>query len=343
MKAVPVAGTFISFQLEAYRTAGNTLSLISQELKGDAPGLDADAKSRLRRKGAKRLLAFTSFYGFKYALLSTMGLALLPEGDEEDKDKVYPLLPYWNKNADIIITEFKDNGDFEYISFSSSDPYGSLFKTFNATAKYATEGGQVADVLETIYGPFVEQDIFLKTILNIRDNENSYGGKIWEKDDPLGEKIMKASEQVYKTFEPGTVTSIKKIIKTDNSKVDEFIGQMTGFKPHTVNSTRQASYIFKDIYNAAADSKKRYNSLKYKKDELSQEDINKDIKLAQKSVKREYERGVEIYNLLLSLGVPTSKIKKLMSDSNLNKKIQGQIINGKIEDIKYDSIKSKKK
>ena len=343
MKAFPVAGTFISFQLEAYRTAGNTLSLISKELKGDVPGLDAEAKSRLRRKGAKRLLAFTSFYGFKYALLSTMGLALLPKGEEEDKDKVYPLLPYWNKNADIIITEFKDNGDFEYISFSSSDPYGSLFKTFNATARYANEGGQVADVLETIYGPFVEEDILLKTILNIRDNENSYGGKVWQKDDPLGEKIIKASEQVYKAFEPGTITSIKKIIKNDNSKVDEFIGQMTGFKPFTVNSTRQASYIFKDIYNEVAESKKRYNRLKYNKDKMTQEEINIDIKIAQKSVKREYERGIEIYNLLLSLGVSTKKIKNIMSDNNIIKDIQTEIIRGKIKDIKYDPIKSKKK
>jgi hypothetical protein len=61
MKALPVAGTFISFQLEVYRTSGNTLSLIAKELKGDIPGVDAEAKSRLRRKGAKRSISSNFF------------------------------------------------------------------------------------------------------------------------------------------------------------------------------------------------------------------------------------------------------------------------------------------
>ena len=340
MKALPVAGTFISFQLEVYRTSGNTLSLIAKELKGDIPGVDAEAKSRLRRKGAKRLLALTSFYGFKYALLSTMGLALLPEGDDEDgKDKVSPLLPYWNKNADIIITDFKENGDFEYISLSSSDPYGSLFKTFNAARRYATEGGKVTDVLEQIYGPFIDEDILLKSLLGLKNNKNSYGGKVWEKDDPLGEKIIKGAAVLGSTFEPGTITSIRKVIKNDNSKVDEFLGQMTGFKPYTVNSTRQASYIFKDISDGVAESKKRYNRIKYNKDKMTQEEIDQDIKIAQDAVKAEYEKGIEIYNLLLSLGLSKTKINQIMTDSNINKDIQREIRMGKIKDIKYKKVR----
>ena len=45
LKAFPIFGTFISFQIEAYRTAYNTVALAIQEIKGDIPGISETGKN----------------------------------------------------------------------------------------------------------------------------------------------------------------------------------------------------------------------------------------------------------------------------------------------------------
>jgi hypothetical protein len=341
LKAVPVSGTFISFQLEAYRTAYNTVGLAMQEIKGDIPGISEAGKKLAQKRGAKRLASIVGFQAFKYGMIALLGIPLIP-GDDDDEDglleRIRMLLPFWDTNSDIAIQDVKPNGNFTYISVSASDPYGSIFKVVNATTNYAKTGEGFSEIFEELAGPFVSEDILLNTLMNIKSNENDYGGKIVRNTDTLFEASGKIALQLYKTFEPGSLTSTRKIAQSEN-KLNEVIGQFTGFKLHEIKSLEQAGFKFREIQNEAQESKKAYNSVKYNIDDYeTQEEINKVIRASKKAMDKDYKEAVKLYQALISLGVSKRDIRAKMDDAGISSTMRSQIARNSI-DVKLNAIK----
>jgi hypothetical protein len=341
LKAVPIAGTFISFQLEAYRTAYNTVALAMQEIKGDIPGISETGKKLAQKRGVMRLMSIVGFQSFKYGLISLLGVALIP-GDDDDEDglseKIRTLLPFWDTNSDISVQEVKPNGNFTYVSISASDPYGSIFKVVNATKNYTKTGEGFSEIFGELAGPFVSEDILLNTLRNISSNENDYGGKIWRNTNTPFEVSEKIALELYKTFEPGGITSTRKIIKSED-KLNEVLGQFTGFKLHEIKSLEQAGFKFGDIQNKAQESKSAYNSIKYNMDDYeTQEDINKVIRASKKAMDKDYQEAVKLYQALISLGVSDADIKKKMYDSGISAPMRSQIARNSV-DVKLNPIK----
>ena len=341
LKAVPVAGTFISFQLEAYRTAYNTVALAIQEIKGDIPGVSEAGKKLAQKRGAMRLASIVGFQAFKYGIIALLGVPLIP-GDDDDEDglseKIRMLLPFWDTNSDIAIQDVKPNGNFTYVSISASDPYGSIFKVVNATRNYTKTGEGFSKIFGELAGPFVSEDILLNTLRNVSNNENDYGGKIWRKTDTEFEVSKKISFELYKAFEPGSITSTRKIFQSEN-KLNDIIGQFTGFKVHEIKSLEQAGFKFRDIQNEAQESKKAYNSVKYNIDDYeTQSDIDKVIRTSKKSMDKDYQEAVKLYQALTSLGVSDRDIKKKMYDSGISATMRSQISRNSV-DVKLNPIK----
>ena len=341
LKFFPIAGTFISFQIEAYRTAYNTVALAIQEIKGDIPGISETGKKLVQKRGVMRLISIVGFQAFKYGLISLLGIPLIP-GDDDDEDglseKIRTLLPFWDTNSDISVREVKPNGNFTYVSISASDPYGSIFKVVNATKNSAKTGEGFSEIFGELSGPFVSEDILLNTLRNISSNENDYGGKIWRNTDTPFEKSEKIALQLYKAFEPGGITSTRKIIQSEN-KLNEALGQFTGFKLHEVKSLEQAGFKFGDIQKKAQESKSAYNSIKYNMDDYeTQEDINKVIRASKKAMDEDYQEAVKLYQALISLGVSDRDVKKKMYDYGISAKMRSQIARNSV-DVKLNPIK----
>ena len=340
LKAVPVAGTFISFQLEAYRTAYNTVGLAMQEIKGDIPGISEAGKKLAQKRGAMRLASIVGFQAFKYGMMALLGIALIP-GDDDDEDglseKIRMLLPFWDTNSDIAIQDVKPNGNFTYVSVSASDPYGSIFKVVNATTNYAKTGEGFSEIFEELAGPFVSEDILLNLLRNVSSNENDYGGKIWRNTDTAFEVSEKISLEFYKTFEPGSLTSTRKIVQSEN-KLNEVIGQFTGFKLHEIKSLEQAGFKFREIQNEAQESKKAYNSVKYNIDDYeTQAEIDRVVRASKKAMDKDYKEAVKLYQVLISLGVSKRDIRAKMEDAGISQTMRSQIARNSI-DVKLDSI-----
>jgi hypothetical protein len=339
-KAFPVAGTFISFQIEAYRTAYNTVALAIKEIKGDIPGASEAGKKLAQKRGAMRLASIIGFQAFKYGMISLFGIPLVPGDDDEDglSEKIRMLLPFWDTNSDIAIQEVKPNGNFTYVSISASDPYGSIFKVVNATTNYAKTGEDFSEILGELAGPFVSEDILLNTLRNVSNNENDYGGKIWRKTDTPFEVSGKIALQLYKTIEPGSLTSMRKIVQSEK-KLNEAIGQLTGFKVHEVKSLEQAGFKFRDIQDEAQESKRAYNSMKNNLDDYeTQADVDRVIRATQKAMNDDYQVAVNLYNSLISLGVKPRDIRATMKDNGISSAMRSQIARGKI-DVKLDRVR----
>lgn len=277
LRVAPVA-TFISFQLEAYRTAYNTFDLALKEVKSKNP--------RERKKGSKRLTSLIGFQALKYSVLGMLGNVLLgDDDDDEEEGKVQetiegalgiskpstgvmdarPFLPFWSQNSDILITKAGD-GEFSYIDMSASDPYGGLAKVVRAFQRGDNVKDAVLDAGTELLNPIFSPDILAGAVNTIIQNRDIYGKKVFEKTDSADDAAIKIIDVLYKTFEPGTLTSLRKIVGMDTpgkaytnygkyvtkimnkeNRVAEIIGQLSGFKKNDVNVEMQMNYKLGDL------------------------------------------------------------------------------------------------
>jgi len=259
-------GSFISFQAESYRTAYNTIALAKEELASD--------NKKIKMIGATRIAGATAYLTIKNALLSYYGMAfgtglsgiigaLFDDDDEKEKEKdAREFLPPWSKNSDII---FKKNTDgvIEYIDFSSSDPHGGINKALNAffRGENLTESftNSFLGVVEQFTGP----DITLDLALQLKNNTDKFGNQIYNTQAPFDEQAKTIIDYVYKTIEPGTATSIRKLIG-DEDKSNVIVGELTGAKTRKIDVTQQFGFKLNDLKKELDDIKSPYNSEYYK-------------------------------------------------------------------------------
>jgi hypothetical protein len=263
MRKVPLfIGSFISFQAESYRTAFNTIALAKEELSSD--------NKKLKTIGATRVAGATAYLTIKNSLLSYFGMAfgtglsgivgaLFDDDDEKKKEKdVREYLPPWSKNSDLIPIK-KSDGTIEYIDFSASDPHGAINKALNAFFS----GDDLLDgfkkgILATIE-PFVGPDITVGLAMQLYNNENDFGGKVYNEQDTFAEKTRKITDYIYKVIEPGTLTSARKLMKEEDTG-NVLFGEATGMKIRPLEVKKQFEFKIADYAEELAEIKRIYNS-----------------------------------------------------------------------------------
>ena len=340
LKKLPVFGTFISFQLEAYRTAANTLKLAVNEMTSDNP--------RMRSKGMQRMISISAFQGLKVFMYQQLAKTLIGglEGGEEDEeekegegsmlskakdffiapgenaiDAVRPFIPSYRQNSDLSIFDAGD-GKFTYIDLSASDPYGGIHKLFNAISRSKGLGEAIKEGGLEAVSP-LGVDIFARAALDLAN----FDGDKWNPKDPYGSDLFDASmsdeekasrlvSRIWDTFEPGTITTIRKEQKAfDREGVEglkkETLGQLLGYKPYEVDVAKQLSFRMKDVKKDRDDVKKIKTRAKYKVIETGDtNDLLKAYAETDEKMKPVYEDANNYVNAAMKMGVPLYKIKQ---------------------------------
>ena len=348
MKAVPIAGTFISFQIEAMRTAWNVAQLALSEIQN----------KKTAAIGAKRIAGITAVTAVKAAILPMFGVvgqagieaikdALGNEDDEDDEDEqkekdvinnsARDFIHPWAENANVIITKL-DNGKFNYINFSASDPHGFVDKAIISAFRGETAAEGMENAFTSLIKPFMTKDILFKSITSI---ETDYGKEIYNETDTPNELAKKFGDIVYKTFEPGGVTSARKLFKAfedeDKSLLNEIIGQATGFKVHTVDFEKQLLFKSLDLRKRADKASKDYSKAYYerKKKDISVDDLEKRYDVANDKYKQILKDGVRFYSSSLKLGSSRFKsYKSMYGYKKLSRYEMSYIRNGNIPELK---------
>ena len=346
MKAVPIFGTFISFQIEAMRTAYNVAQLALSEIQNpNTAGI-----------GLKRLTGIFSVMAVKSAILPMFGVAgqTLTEavksalGDEDEDEEVEKkgdvitesarqFLPKWAENSSVIITKL-DNGKFDYINFSASDPHSFIDQAIISAFRGETAAEGMGNALNSLIEPFVTFDILFKAVTSI---ETDYGKQIYNETDTPNEVAEKFGAIVYKTFEPGGVTSARKLLKAyedkDKSLKNEIIGQLTGFKVHTVDFEKQLIFKSLDLRKRVDLASKDYSKAYYerKNKDISEDDLEKRYDVANDKYKQIIKEGVRFYSSSLKLGSSRSKsYKSMYGYKRLSRYEMSYIRNGNIPELK---------
>jgi len=342
MKAVPIFGTFISFQIEAMRTAYNVAQLALSEIQN----------KKTAAIGAKRIAGISSVIGVKAAILPMFGVAgqKLTEavksalGDEDEDEEVEKegdvitesarqFLPKWAENSSVIITKL-DNGKFDYINFSASDPHSFIDQAIISAFRGETAAEGMGNALNSLIEPFVTFDILFKAVTSI---ETDYGKQIYNETDTPNEVAEKFGAIVYKTFEPGGVTSARKLLKAyedkDKSLKNEIIGQLTGFKVHTVDFEKQLIFKSLDLRKRVDLASKDYSKAYYerKNKDISEDDLRERYNVSNEKYQSVMKEGVDLYKSALRLGSNRFKIERKMEGyKKLTLREFSYIRNGKI-------------
>jgi hypothetical protein len=332
LKAVPVTGTFVSFQAEAYRTAWNTVALAADELRSD--------NKKIKAIGAMRLAGIAASQAAKFGLMALMG-TIVSGGDDDDDDELKKntklFVAPWSKDSDLVLVDY-GGGKMSYIDFSASDPHGGIKKAYNAAMSGKSVTESFTNGLNQLLDPFMKEDILLNTITDIKNNENSYGGKLYNESDTEVNKINAIMGRVYKSFEPGSITTVKKVVGSDDVR-NELVGQLTGYKIITVDVEKQLSFKMKDLKDNSDEAKRLYNSAFYKFEDgkITEKELNASYNQANKSQKETYGKMMEYMKAASFFGVEDRVIDDAME--GIGKGVVNDLWYGDIPDMKQKQVK----
>jgi hypothetical protein len=325
LKAIPVAGTFISFTSESVRTSYNTIDLTMKEI--------ADPKTRAI--GINRLAGIMALAAVKAGIVVLWGMN---SGDDEEEslEQARKFLPFWDEYSTIAPTEIKD-GVFKYRSISASDPHGYMTKVFNAYYSSDSFREGLINALGEAAEPWTNPDILFSELTEMIFNRDKNGRPIFKEGDTSKEITEKVLSRIWKTYVPGTITSARKIAKSENPG-NEAIGQFTGFKEHSVDILDVLGYKSYDIKNRANEASSDYPRAKnqYKRGEITIEQRNEEYDRANEKWKNVYKDAIEYYNGALYFGIDERDVQQKMLDSGVPKYVLRGVILGEIPDMTYD-------
>ena len=334
LRVAPITGTFISFQAEAYRTAWNTVALAFDELSSN--------NKKIKAIGAKRLAGIAFSQSLKFGLMSAIGTVLRGGDDDDEEDKlnknVREFVPEWSKKSDLTLLDY-GKGKFSYVDFSSSDPHGGIKKAYNSFM--AGEGAieSFTNGISEILGPFVKKDMLLEAITDINNNENSYGGKLYNESDTNVNKINAVMARIYKVLEPGTITSARKVAEAENVG-NELAGQLTGYKVITIDVEQQLGFKMSESKKKITEGPRRlYNSAFYKFEDkkITAEELEAVYNQANSEQKDIYKTIMNNIKAASFFGVEDDKIDDAMD--GLGKDVTNDLWYGEVPDMKQKQIK----
>ena len=344
IRRFPFVGNFVSFQAEAYRTAFNTIALAKQEVMSKDPSI--------RKIGAIRLAGATSYLAAKTAVLQYVGMAagtgltgafgyFFDDDDEEEKDKdIREFVAPWSKESDLLVID-AGNGKLKYIDFSATDPHGGIKKAINAFLLGESTTDSFIDGLIGVVQPFIGEEMTTEAILALKNNRDKYGKEIWNPEDNEFEKIKAISVEIYKLVEPGTISSIRRGIASED-KGQELVANLTGFRTYDVDINKQFGFKVKDYSERIKNAKRIYNSAFFKEESTKQEK-EQAYKKANNALSKIYKEVISVYNSAERLGVDPKDLKNSMIEfGDMSKSDISKLQAGEIPDLKSKEKKEKK-
>jgi hypothetical protein len=332
IKKFPFVGNFVFFQAEAYRTMYNTYNLAKDEINSDNEGI--------RKIGAQRLAGIIVYEGVKDGILSYFGIAagmglsgvvmsLFNSDDEEQRERDFRrFVAPWSKESDLIILDSKD-GFIRYIDFSASDPHGGIRQVFNSFSRGEDIDAASANAVYQIIEPFVGEEIATNAIRNILENDNGYGGNIYEPEDSNDNKMSAILAYAYKAVELGTLKTARRINDSED-KLSEVTASVLGFRAYDVDLAEQFGFKIKDYKERLESSKRIYNKALYKNE--SEEAVSDAYESSNESTKRILKEIYQDYQAAQRLGADTKDLDKMLGRIG-SKKLVVQVKRGMFLDI----------
>ena len=313
LKANPLIGNFVSFQAESYRISWNIIAQARKEMGSDNPDVQAIGRSRMRGAAA--------YMGAKHAIIGTVSTSLgfgaqgiggelfSSEQEKEREASLRNFVPFWSRNSKLMLTSYdREKAIFSYRDFSASDPFGGMDKVTQAYANGDTMIEGFGKAMLQVIEPFTGMDIASRRVMNLVNGVDDYGKRIWFDDDTDQEKVQKSIVYLYGVFEPGTITSVRRVFQSDRP-VNEIVGQFTGYKEVEVDVAEAMGFKLRDHKEAIQqDVGVRFQDLDRERPLLNEDAYNKANEMLQRRealIREDIEHAV-------NLGMSRNEIAEMM-------------------------------
>ena len=313
LKANPLIGNFVSFQAESYRISWNIIAQARKEMGSDNPDVQAIGRSRMRGAAA--------YMGAKHAIIGTVSTSLgfgaqgiggelfSSEQEKEREASLRNFVPFWSQNSKLMLTSYdREKAIFSYRDFSASDPFGGMDKVTQAYANGDTMIEGFGKAMLQVIEPFTGMDIASRRVMNLVNGVDDYGKRIWFDDDTDQEKVDKSIVYLLGVFEPGTITSVRRVFQSDRP-VNELVGQFTGYKEVEVDVAKAMGFKLRDHKEAIQqDVGVRFQDLDRERPLLNEDAYNKANEMLQR---REALIREDIQHAV-NLGMSKNEIAEMM-------------------------------
>lgn len=163
------------------------------------------------------------------------------------------------------------------------------------------------------FKPFVGGDIIGQTVMDVRNNKASFGGKkIYNPEDDDYIKVRDISDYLKQQFQPGILAYVDRLRRAAGGRskstvVQETVNEITGQKISEINIPISLRKKTKDIGEAISNARAIYDDARYKveyKTGFIDPNLDKKFEEAEDKINKRIMELHDLYVSGISLGVP---------------------------------------
>jgi hypothetical protein len=208
-RANPLLGTFVSFPAEVLRTTYNTVALAKEELSNPS------TRSIGAQRAAGIMMAAMLPTAASYASMALLGL------DGQDDEDLRKFVAPWQKNSEFLYLGVNDD-KYRVIDMGFSDPHSYLKRPiYDLLNGKDLQSGSI-EAMSTLAQPFISEELLASRLLDWKRNKKETGDHVYNPDTPLGDQVADVWHHIQTAAEPGTVSSMRRIIKAAGGETDKY-------------------------------------------------------------------------------------------------------------------------
>jgi hypothetical protein len=331
----PFFGPFATFFYETFRTTYWNARYAFEDINsGTKEG---------KEEGIKRLAGTMAQISIGAFLVNSISAMVSGIGDEEEED-VRRMLPPWAANASLVWFPKTKDGVYDFINFSSLNPYNALTDPFVRMMSGFSQGEDPTDIfiesVGTFLAPFTsEQPVTAATVDALR-NVTERGTKVYNDEDDLSTKTSKILLHIFgKAFTPGTVDRLRKRIvpaiygETVGTRapapLKEIGAEFTGVRFENMDMRQAFQNKAWEFNKAQNDSERIFRDVATRRRRVTEEDQIEAYRRAEESRFENWQEMYRNYMAVRRAGASKQEAVRLMTDIKISKREASYIARGK--------------
>jgi hypothetical protein len=338
LRRFPVTGAFVSWPTAMVKSSVGSFQTAFKEINS--------GNKKLQRKGYKRLFGGILFSTPIAGMMAQWSSMLLAGMDDDEADKLEPMLAPWNQNTFKFYLPSAESGSYRFIPLSYIDPYNYTNRIFTALLRHPDRSHQpVVEALKEFFKPYVGEDILFKAVGDIYADAKTGKGKIVNPADDMFQQTKDIIAYLLNELKPGVIRNALRLYKasTDQKNVTEYgtryrmfneiFSNTTGFRV-TENDVRQSMfYKVLEYQDEINNLRKAYRQVKYDP-QKSDATVQNEFYNQNKKARQEFKKIKDIvYSSKAQLGLTGDEVTKVLKDAELPEWMIRDLLTGQFSGI----------
>ena len=326
----PLSGPFTSFPAEMVRISWNTGHLIKEELS------DPKRRKRGLRRLAGALASATLVKGIQ------MGTAFLMGYTDDDEEAMRHFAPEYSKNGDWAYLGEDSEGRPRYVDLSYTDPFSYLKGVVNAAFRGEDIADGLADSVVEALEPFFGEELLAGALMDLRANQTPYGGEIYNEAEPWHKTGEDWAGYLWENaFEPGTLTSLRRIQKALNGEVsqggkayntaDEVAAMVLGQRRSAIDVEQSLTFIALDYSSGISKSNKILSSAASRRGEVTDDEIRSAYEGMEAARRRTFDEALKAIRYARRLELTDDVIEARLRGAGISEAQTKALLKGEYE------------